>query len=194
MGKTGALCKQTQLSLYMTISIRTAAPGDVAALTQLIGLSVRNLSAGYYTARQVESALLYVFGIDSQLIRDHTYFVAETEGALAGWGEWSKRNTLYGGDQTKAAEDPLLDPDLDAARIRAFFVHPQWARRGVGRRLILACEEAARAGGFRKLELGATLPGQPLYSAMGYRIVEPIQLQFPDGVLFPLYRMSKDLP
>ncbi len=177
----------------MSFSIRVARPDDVPGLQILIPASVRGLSNGYYTARQVESALVYVFGVDSQLIADGTYYVAENGNTLVGCGGWSKRNTLYGGDQTKGAEDPLLDPSVDAARIRAFFVHPAWARLGMGRQLMHTCETAARSAGFRRAELGATLPGEPLYAAMGYEVVERFQLQFPDGEEFPLVKMSKAL-
>jgi GNAT superfamily N-acetyltransferase len=177
----------------MLFNIRVAVPDDVPRLAALIPASVRGLSNGYYTARQVESALVYVFGIDSQLIRDGTYFVAESGNTLVGCGGWSKRNTLFGGNQTKGTEDPLLDPARDAARIRAFFVHPDCARLGIGRRLMHTCEEAARSAGFRRATLGATLPGEPLYAAMGYEAVERFALQFPDGEAFPLVKMEKEL-
>ncbi len=177
----------------MVFSIRVARPGDMPGLQALIPASVRGLSSGYYTPQQVESALVYMFGVDSQLITDGTYFVAESGNSLVGCGGWSKRNTLYGGDQAKGAEDPLLDPANDAARIRAFFVHPAWARLGIGRQLMYTCEMAAQAGGFRRAELGATLPGEPLYAAMGYTVVERFRLQFPDGEEFPLVKMSKTL-
>lgn len=177
----------------MIFNIRVAVPDDVPGLSVLIPASVRGLSNGYYSARQVESALVYMFGIDSQLIQDGTYFVAENGNTPVGCGGWSKRNTLYGGDQAKSAEDPLLDPACDAARIRAFFVHPAWARLGIGRRLMHTCEEAARAAGFRRATLGATLPGEPLYAAMGYEAVERFALQFPDGEVFPLVKMEKEM-
>src|SRR5579859_5255741 len=148
--------------------IRLASFEDIPELQQLIALSVRGLSGGYYTTGQIESAIRYVFGIDSQLIIDGTYYIFEKEHAIVGCGGWSKRNTLYGGDQHKKVEDPLLDPAIDAARIRAFFVHPGYARQGIGRRIIQSCEEAARNNGFSRFELGATLPGVPLYTAMGY--------------------------
>jgi GNAT superfamily N-acetyltransferase len=170
-----------------------ARPDDVPGLQALIRSSVRGLSNGYYTPRQVESALMYVFGVDSQLIADGSYFVAESDNLLVGCGGWSKRNTLYGGDHTKGTEDPLLYPASDAARIRAFFVHPNWARLGIGRQLMQTCEMAARVAGFRRAELGATLPGEPLYAAMGYAVVERFQLHFPDGEEFPLVKMSKVL-
>ncbi len=114
-----------------------------------------------------------MFGVDRQLIADSTYFVAEDGATLVGCGGWSKRKTLYGGDHGRdASEDALLDPATAPARIRAFFVHPRWARRGIGRKLLAACERAAAAAGFRSLELVATLAGVPLYAAGGYRTLE----------------------
>ena len=175
----------------MPISLRTAREDDVPALEQLISRSVRQLSAGYYTDAQIESALRYVFGVDTQLIADGTYFVVEVDGHFAACGGWSKRQTLYGGDQLKTGEDPLLDPATEPARIRAFFVDPDFARRGIGRQLLTACEQAAQEAGFRRLEMGATLPGEPLYAAAGYQAIEPIDLQMPDGVILPIVRMGK---
>ena len=138
----------------LAIELRLATVDDIPTLKQLIPLSVRELSQGYYTPSQVESALVYVFGVDSQLIADGTYYTAVAGDEIVGCGGWSKRSTLYGGDQMKSREDNLLDPSRDAARIRAFFVHPQWARRGIGKQLILKCEEATLADGFRSMELG----------------------------------------
>src|SRR5581483_8616973 len=177
----------------MLIQLRTAREADVPALEQLIARSVRQLSAGYYSDAQIESALRYVFGVDTQLIADGTYFVVEADGQLAGCGGWSKRKTLYGGDQMKLGEDNLLDPATEAARIRAFFVDPAYARRGIGKQLIAACEQAAQTAGFRTLELAATLPGEPLYAAVGYRAIERIDYHMPDGVTLPIIRMGKTL-
>src|SRR5690242_6221398 len=129
----------------MSMTIRCATADDTPALQQLIALSARGLSIGFYTAAQTESAIKYVFGVDTQLVADQTYFVVEDEDGIIACGGWSKRNTLYGGDQFKAEVDPLLDPATDPARIRAFFVHPGKARRGVGQLLIKACEQAAIA-------------------------------------------------
>jgi GNAT superfamily N-acetyltransferase len=162
-------------------------------LEALIAASVRGLSIGYYSPEQIESALIHVFGVDSQLIADGTYFVAELDGQIVGCGGWSKRKTLFGGDQAKEAEDNLLDPNTDAARIRAFFIHPDFARRGIGKLLIEACETAAKEAGFRRLEMGATLPGEPMYRAVGYEVIERFDLPFPDGVMLPLVRMGKTL-
>ena len=175
----------------MTITTRPATFEDIPRLNELIALSVRGLSADYYTANQIESAIKYVFGVDTQLIIDGTYFVAQIDDAIVGCGGWSKRNTLYGGDQHKEIEDPLLDPKHDAARIRAFFVHPAHARQGVGRHIIHVCEAAARDNGFKSFELGATLPGVPLYSVMGYEAIERIDAPLPDGELLGIVKMRK---
>jgi len=178
----------------MQVNIRLATLEDIPNLQELIPESVRVLSSSYYTARQIESALLYIFGVDSQLIKDGTYFVAQHEQELVGSGGWSKRATLFGGDQWKSHEpEPLLDPTRDPARIRAFYIHPTWARKGIGRRIIAACEDAVRDAGFKKVELVATLPGEPLYSAMGYDRQEQIELKTPDGESLPAFRMSKDI-
>jgi GNAT superfamily N-acetyltransferase len=175
------------------ISIRVAVLENVPALKELIPLSARELSKGFYTPEQAESAIKYIFGVDTQLIVDKTYYVAEAEGEIVGCGGWSKRKTLYGGDQMKAEEDPLLDPKVDAGRIRAFFIHPDWARRGIGRRIIEACEEAAKADGFTKMELGATLPGEPLYAAMGYEVTDRFEIPMADGTALPCAHMKKKL-
>jgi GNAT superfamily N-acetyltransferase len=177
----------------MLITHRPATFEDISGLNKLIASSVRALSPGYYTPAQIESAIKYVFGVDTQLVIDHTYYVAEIDGQLAGCGGWSKRNTLYGGDQHKEIEDPLLDPATDAARIRAFFVHPDFARRGVGRYLIDVCENAARADGFKRIEMGATLPGVPLYAAVGYEAMERIDTTLADGEVLGIVRMGKNL-
>ena len=175
----------------MYITTRLAAFKDIPALRELIASSVRVLSKDYYTPDQTESALKYVFGVDTQLVIDGTYYVAEIDNIIAGCGGWSKRNTLYGGDQHKAAADPLLDPNHDAARIRAFFVHPDYACRGVGRHLIGVCESAAKSNGFNNIELGATLPGVPLYEAMGYTAIERIDAALPDGEVLGIVKMGK---
>ena len=173
--------------------IKLATFAHIAELQQLIALSVRGLSTAYYTPAQIESAIRYVFGIDSQLINDGTYYIFEKEHAIVGCGGWSKRNTLYGGDQHKEREDPLLDPTKDAARIRAFFVHPDHARQGIGRQIIATCEAAAKRNGFTSLELGATLPGVPLYEAMGYHPLERIDEGLPDGEVLGIVRMKKNI-
>jgi GNAT superfamily N-acetyltransferase len=171
--------------------IRTATSEEIPALERLIEESVRALSVGFYSPQQIESSLKYVFGVDTQLIEDGTYFVVEADGLPAGCGGWSKRRTLYGGDKLKTGEDNLLDPNTEPSRIRAFFVHPNFARRGIGRLLLDACEKAARQAGFTALELAATMPGEPLYAACGFHIIERIEVELPDGVLVPIARMGK---
>lgn len=176
----------------MQLTIRQAASADIAALHPLIAASVRALSQGYYSGQQIESALLNIFGVDTQLIEDGTYYVAEIDGRIVGCGGWSRRKTLYGGDQTKGPEvDALLNPEIEPARIRAFFIHPDWARRGIGRNIIEVCEAAARQAGFKIFELVATLPGVPLYKACGYEASEPFDIALPDGATLPVVRMSK---
>lgn len=177
----------------MSPQIRVATTEDIPGLEQLITESVRALSVGYYSPRQIESSLTHVFGVDTQLIADGTYFVVEVAGQIAGCGGWSKRKTLYGGDKLKTEEDNLLDPKIEPSRIRAFFVHPNFARRGIGRLLLDACEKAASQAGFTALELAATLPGEPLYAACGFQVLERLDVKMPDGVLVPIARMGKQI-
>lgn len=179
------------------IRIRSASPADGDALRDLIENSVRKLQAGDYSKDQMDGALETVFGVDSQLVADGTYFVAEARAngteswAIAGCGGWSKRKTLFGGDAWTAREDALLDPRKDAAKIRAFFVHPNWARRGVGSKILAACEEAAKAAGFTRYEMGATLTGAKLFGARGYSEVERIEVPLKNGAMLPVIRMEK---
>jgi GNAT superfamily N-acetyltransferase len=175
----------------MPVTTRPAILEDIPQLNELIALSVRGLSTEYYTPNQIESAIKYIFGVDTQLIIDGTYYIAETDSVIVGCGGWSKRNTLYGGDQHKEIEDPLLDPKHDAARIRAFFVHPDYARQGIGRLIINVCEAAAVDAGFSRFELGATLPGVPLYTVMGYIAIERIDAPLPDGEFLGIVKMRK---
>jgi GNAT superfamily N-acetyltransferase len=148
--------------------LRLANESDVPALEKLIPLSVRGLSRADYSSAQMDAALGSVFGVDRQLIRDGTYFVVAENGELIGCGGWSKRKTLFGSDHQTYRDDAELDPSHDAARIRAFFIHPDHARRGLGRAILEECEKAIRAAGFQSIELAATLPGVPFYSACGY--------------------------
>ena len=171
--------------------LRLATLDDAPALERLIADSVRTLQAGEYTVEQREGALGTVFGVDRRLIRDGTYFAIETDGALAACGGWSRRKTLFGGDHVAGKDDAWLDPAVDAARIRAFFVHPQWARRGFGSRILEACEAAAREAGFRRLEMAATLTGVPFYAARGYVEVERMEVPLMNGVSLEVVRMSK---
>jgi GNAT superfamily N-acetyltransferase len=179
--------------------IRRAVMADVPSLTEVIDLSVRVLQAQDYSPAQIALALKTVYGVDTQLIADGTYFVVETlpvgnpKPVIAGCGGWSKRKTLYGGDAWTRREDDLLDPLRDAAKIRAFFVHPNWARRGVGTMILDACEAAAKAAGFKRCEMGATLTGVPFYRAKGYAELDALQVPLPDGESLPIIRMAKHL-
>ncbi len=175
------------------LRIRAAVPEDAEVLAVLIRDSALRLGRADYSPEQLASALSHLFGVDSRLIEDGTYYVIEAGGQPVACGGWSRRRTLFGGDQYSGRSDDRLDPRTEAARIRAFFVHPAWARRGLARLLLEHCERAARAGGFRRLELMATLTGIPLYEHEGFRIVERQELELPDGVRFPLARMTRDL-
>lgn len=177
----------------MPVLIRQAVPADVPALRGLIDASVRYLQAGDYTPSQLESALETVYGVDSQLIADGTYYAAESKGTLVGCGGWSKRKTLYGGDLWTGREDDLLDPRRDAAKIRAFFVDPAWARRGVGTLILEACESAAKAAGFTRLEMGATLTGVPFYRVKGYIELEHLAVPLANGESLAIVRMAKEV-
>jgi GNAT superfamily N-acetyltransferase len=174
-------------------SVRKALPADIPVLQELIARSVRELSIGYYTPAQTDAAIRHVFGVDSQLIADGTYFVVEFDGAIVACGGWSQRRTLFGGDQAKAGSDPLLDPATEPARIRAFFVDPRLARRGLGRLLIEECTRAAGAAGFQSLELVATLPGEPLYASAGFTVAERFELSLPGDVRVSVARMHRPL-
>jgi len=186
--------------------IRKAVPSDVPVLQALIDRSVRVLQANDYTPTQLESALATVYGVDSQLIADGTYFVVETEteasagiqpdspsraSVIVGCGGWSKRKTLYGGDHWSGREDSLLDPRIDAAKIRAFFVDPVWIRQGIGTLVLEACETAAIADGFRRLEMGATLTGVAFYRSRGYAERERLAVPLKNGESLPIVRMEK---
>lgn len=174
------------------LAVRIAAPADIPALERLIAASARTLSRGYYDEAQIEAAITHVFGVDSDLVADGTYLVAEWRGELAGSGGWSRRSTLFGGDRFSGRSAGQLDPATDAARIRAFFVAGDQARRGVGRALLEACERAAMQAGFRSTTLMATLPGEPFYAAYGYR-AQGMQMQDCGGVTVPFVAMSKPL-
>lgn len=174
-------------------TLRQATLLDLPALHRLIDVSVRELSQGFYTDAQIASGLRHVFGPDTALIGDGTYFVIEEDGAVAAAGGWSRRRTLYGGDQAKTGPDALLDPATEAARIRAFFVDPRFARRGLGRRMLEHCAAEATREGFGALELMATLPGVPLYTALGFVEVERVAPVQPDGVALPMVRMRREL-
>lgn len=173
--------------------LRTAQHTDIPALQDLISRSGNALSVGYYSPAQADAITRHVFGVDTQLIHDQTYFVVDHDERIVGCGGWSKRRTLFGGDQTKLGPDPLLDPATDPARIRAFFVDPSMARRGLGRQLMSACVLAARQAGFGSLELVSTMPGEPLYLASGFVILERFELDLPGNIQVPLSRMRMAL-
>jgi GNAT superfamily N-acetyltransferase len=175
-------------------TLRTAMAADLKAIRDLIAASVRGLQQEY-SEGQREQALASVFTPDTQLIADGTYYLLEdSEDALVACGGWSWRKTLYGGDHHHASRDAgPLDPATDAAKIRAFFVHPEWARRGLGTRLLEACERAAWDAGFRRCEMGATLSGVPLYERHGYRRTAEILVDLPGGERLPVVRMEKVL-
>jgi len=181
----------------MNLYLRKALPADVPRLKEVIEASVRGLQVQDYSPAQIEGALASVYGVDSQLIGDGTYFVVEAgepgakKSTIVACGGWSMRRTLYGGDQFSGREDSLLDPAFDAAKIRAFFVHPDWARRGIGTMILEACEKAAIAAGFTRLEMGATLSGVPFYRAMGYTEVEKQSAPLGNGELLPIVKMAK---
>lgn len=177
----------------MAFPLRLAVAADIPALTQLIDASVRGLQRGDYTPAQIDGALRAVYGVDTQLIADGTYFAVQDGGVLVGCGGWSKRRTLYGGDQFASREDSLLDPAREPAKIRAFFVHPAWARRGIGGMILDACESAAVSAGFTRLEMGATLTGVPFYRAKGYVECEELTVPLPGGESMTVVRMEKSL-
>jgi len=167
----------------MDYAIRVARASDIPALSALIALSARGLSREDYSEEQIEVAVTSIYGVDSELINDGTYFVAEEDGELVGCGGWSRRRTLFGGDQAASRGLGLLDAAQDAAKIRAFFVHPNWARRGIGRAILHRCEHEANEAGFQTVELMSTLPGTRFYLAMGYEASQPITYSVGDMTL-----------
>ncbi|MEI9903038.1 MAG: GNAT family N-acetyltransferase [Asticcacaulis sp.] len=173
--------------------LRPALPADVSALEALIAVSARGLSRDDYSDIEIESLVAHVFGVDSELVADGTYLMIEADGRPVACGGWSRRRTLFGGDQYADRESGFLDPAVDAAKIRAFFVHPDFARQGLGACLLNACEEAARAAGFTRMEMMATLPGVKLYRALGYTGDAPRIFDLPDGMAVTFVPMSKSL-
>jgi GNAT superfamily N-acetyltransferase len=183
--------RQVNLVLDGALSIRTAEAADIPKLHALIEASVRELQVADYSTEQLEGALGTYLGVDTQLIEDETYFVVEAGATLAACGGWSRRKTLFGADRRPGRDAALLDPKLDAAKIRAFFVHPAWARRGIGSIILQYCEGAARAEGFTRFEMGATLTGVPLYRRWGYAELERIELPLANGASLPIVKMAK---
>lgn len=175
----------------MKWKLRLACLEDVPVLEELIPLSVFVLQAPYYSAAQMEAACGAVFGVDRQLIADGTYFVAEAAGRIVGCGGWSKRKSLFGGDAARSAEDSQLNATTDPARVRAFFIHPEWARQGIGRAILEASESAIASAGFSRIELVATLAGEPLYRVCGYEEAERYEVSMSGGLTLPVVRMTK---
>jgi len=177
----------------MDYVVRKATLDDREAISRLIAESARRLSREHYSEAQIEGAVASVFGVDSSLIEDGTYFVAEQEGTLIGCGGWSRRKTLYGGDQFSTRDTAMLDSSTDPAKIRAFFVHPDHARKGVARAILSLCEREAKAHGFAAIELLSTLPGIKFYEANGYSPTGDFALELEDGVKLPFVPMRKQL-
>ncbi len=178
--------------------LRLATREDIPVLRELIEKSVRVLQRHDYSVEQLEAALGTAYGVDTQLIADETYYVVETRNVsgelmIAACGGWSMRKTLYGSDHGPYRDSEMLDPARDAAKIRAFFVHPEWARQGLASVILKKCEDAAYRRGFRRFEMGATLTGVPMYAARGYAKDETIQVPLPNGLSLIVVRMSKTL-
>lgn len=178
----------------MTFVLRKAELDDREALEKIIKASVRGLAKGIYDDRQIELSIRSVFGLDTDLIDDRTYFVVEHEEQIAGCGGWSRRKTLYGASSYAHSRDPeYLDPRTDAVKIRAFYIHPDFARKGLGTLILKACESEAANAGFRRAEMMATLPGVPFYETQGYDRGEVTDVPIGDSQTIVCIRMSKDL-
>jgi GNAT superfamily N-acetyltransferase len=174
--------------------LRVATVADLDALDELMKRATRDIFPRFYDADQTASAVRYVASVDRQLVEDGTYFACETGTGLVACGGWSKRAKLYTGSGDAQGDDRLLDPATDAAHVRAMYTRPDWTRRGLGRRILEACEAAARADGFRMLTLGATLPGLPLYEAFGFEETGREDVVMPDGTPLPCVWMEKAIP
>ena len=174
-----------------TLTHRLATLDDLPGLKALMDAAISELQKPFLDEAQIQSSRT-IMGLDTQLIDDGTYFLVHADGEVAGCGGWSRRATLYGGDQTPGRSAALLDPTKDAARTRAMYTHPRHTRKGVGRLMLSLCEEAARAEGFKRMELMSTMAGEPLYRACGY---QPLDRVTDDrgGAPVPLLRMTKDL-
>lgn len=195
--------KRSETHSPSTLRYRLASPADIPRIHALIERSVRELQASDYSPAQIEEALRTYLSLDTQLIADQSYFVVEApapdqNAPLVASGGWSKRRTLCGGDTSLGGDNnpagrdsSLLDPATDAAKIRAFYVHPDWARRGIGSKILELCENGARAAGFTRFEMGATLTGVPLYAHHGYVEVERSSLPFANGDSLAIVRMVK---
>jgi GNAT superfamily N-acetyltransferase len=175
----------------MTLTVRLATHDDMPALRKLMAAAIAELQKEFLTETQI-AASAAIMGLDTQLIDDGTYFAVVEEGSVRGCGGWSRRATLYGGDHTAGRDAALLDPAKDPARVRAMYTDPAHTRRGIGRLILAACEEAAAAEGFRTVELMGTMSGQPLYAAAGFVVVEHLQ-DDRGGAPVPLVRMRKTI-
>jgi N-acetylglutamate synthase-like GNAT family acetyltransferase len=175
------------------VIIRKATMDEREAIKQLIAGSARHLSRKHYNDLQIETAIVTVFGVDTDLIEDGTYLVAESDGEIVGCGGWSRRKTLFGGDQYSSRDAGYLDPESEPAKIRAFFIHPDHARKGIARAILSQCETEARAHGFRALELMATLPGIEFYKSCGFKETGNYDLQLTPEVKLELVPMRKEL-
>lgn len=173
--------------------LRVARPEEADAIELLMKASIRDLFPASYAAGQTESAVRFVGAVDEALIADGTYYVFDVDGELVACGGWSRRDKLYTGSGEAASDSRLLDPSTEPARVRAMFTRSDWTRRGLGRRILEACEAAAKAEGFRTLALMSTLPGLPLYSAYGFEIVEHSDVPMPDGSSLACASMTKSI-
>lgn len=174
------------------LTLRLARPEDMPVLSALMDRAIGELLQDFLPPEGVRASY-EIMGLDTQLIADGTYFVVEDAGSIAGCGGWSRRATLFGGDHSAGRDAAMLDPKVDAARVRAMYTHPDHTRKGVGRLILDACEAAARAEGFSRVEMAATLGGVPLYRACGYHDIEPFEAVTSTGYRVPLIRMGKGL-
>lgn len=178
------------MSMSQTLTIRSAVSGDIPALKAVMDRAIKELLPAFLPPAEV-LASQEVMGLDTQLIEDGTYYVVEADGAIAGCGGWSRRATLFGGDHSAGRDAALVDPATDPARVRAMYTSPDFTRRGVERLILATCEAKAKAEGFSRCEMAATMAGEPLYAACGYQRIEPFEAQTSNGVKVPLVRMGK---
>lgn len=172
--------------------LRLATLDDIFQIRILMGLSIAELQKGFLSAEEIDASK-DIMGLDTQLIEDGTYFAVVEDGEIVGCGGWSRRRTLFGGDHSAGRDAAFLIPGVDAAKIRAMYTHPAHIRRGIGKIILDACEQAAVAAGFQRAEMAATLAGVPLYEACGYRKVEAFRSPTRSGVDVPLWRMEKSI-
>lgn len=173
--------------------LRLATLDDATAIDELMKTSIAQLFPSFYDERQTASSVRYIGSVDRMLIADGTYYVVEVESELIACGGWSRRDKLYTGSGAGGDDSRLLDPATEPARVRAMFVRGDWTRRGLGRLILKSCEDAAKAEGFQALALMSTLPGQPLYTSYGFRLLETVDIPMPDGVLIGGARMDKPI-